>query len=315
MTAQFFDLAARFKDKASISPEDTIALRRVAWPDGLIDESEAEAIFDLNTSIVNTSADWVDFFVEAISTYIVRQQPPVGYVDDAKCSWLMAKIDADGRIDTRAELELLVKVLEDATNVAQTLKSYALRQIETIVLTGEGPTRNGGLVDPGSINTTETTLLRRLLFAQSGDGPGIVSRSEADLLFRLKDATLGKVNAPEWQTLFVQGVGNHLMAHGDYTPLDRQEAARLDAFMQDTHVSIGGMLGKIGAAALAGKLMRAFDRAPVVDHDAAVAASRALTADELAWLKSSIARDEQLDPLEKALLAFVAEESGTMVSL
>ena len=66
---------------------------------------------------------------------------------------------------------------------------------------------------PGRIDDAEVTLIRRLIFAPAGDGPAKVSAAEAEMLFRLKDATLGKDNSPEWKKLFVQGVANHLMAH------------------------------------------------------------------------------------------------------
>jgi hypothetical protein len=314
MTISFSGLAAELTAKAAIGADDTLALRRVAWPDGKIDPAEADAIFDLNTLCKETSPEWVDFFVEAITEYVVHQQQPVGYVDDAQANWLMAKIDSDGRVDSLGELTLLVKILEAATNVPDALKTYALRQIEQVVLTGEGPTRDGGSLDTGSISEAEVKLLRRILFAQASDGPGLISRAEADMLFRVKDATLGANNGPGWQQLFVQAVGNHLMAHSDYAPLARDEAARLDAFMNDTHVSIGGFFSRIGKANFTEAFSSLFGaKAARVDHDASVAADRAIAPDEAAWLKAQIDADGSLDPLEKALLAFVADESGESV--
>jgi len=310
MTASFSDLAAKVKARAAITAEDTLAIRRVVWPDGKIDPAEADAIFDVNTSVKGSTPEWVDFFAEAISTFLVRQQTPVGYVDDAKASWLMARIDADGRVDSLGELTLLVKILEDATNVPETLKTYALKQIEQIVLTGTGPTRDGGSLDPGSINATEVKLLRRMLFAQASDGPGSISRAEAEMLFRIKDATLGSDNAPEWKTLFVQAVGNHLMAHNLYHPLARERAADLDAFMNDTKSSVGGFLSRMDPVRGFGYV---FSKREIVDEDAAIAADRAIDSGEEAWLKAEIDADAKLDPLEEALLAFVAEESGTVV--
>jgi len=49
---------------------------------------------------------------------------------------------------------------------------------------------------------------------------------EAELPWRLKDACRESDNVPEWKTLFVQGVGNHLMAYNSYKPLERGGAAR-----------------------------------------------------------------------------------------
>src|SRR5579859_3797753 len=140
MTAPILDLTAQLKAKAAITADDTLALRRIVWRDGAIDAAEADAIFDLNTAIKATSREWVDFFVEALKQYVVHQQTPIDYVDDAKATWLMARIDSDGWVDSLGELELLVEVMEDATTVPASLRDYALRQIETVVMTGSGPT-------------------------------------------------------------------------------------------------------------------------------------------------------------------------------
>lgn len=315
MTAPMLDLTNQLKAKAAISADDTLALRRIVWRDGAIDPAEADAIFELNGAVKATSREWVDFFVEAMKQYVVRQQTPEGYVDDAKAAWLMERIDRDGFVDSLGELELLVEVMEDATVVPATLRAYALRQIEAVVLTGTGPTRDGGSLEAGSISAAEVALLRRILFSQASDGPAMISRAEADMLFRIKDATLGVANAPEWQTLFVQAVGNHLMAHSDYHPLGRDEAARLDAFMDDTHVSIAGFFGKMAHARLGG-LRAAFAAKPeAVERDAAIAADRAIDPAERVWLRERIEADNRLDPLEKALLAFLSEENGSSISL
>jgi len=311
MTVPMIELADALKARAVMTADDVLAIRRVAWPDGRIDATEADAIFALNDAISSPPAEWVEFFVEALTAYVVRQQQPTGYVDDAKADWLMARIDADGRVESRAELELLVKLLETAINVPDRLKAYALAQVEAAVTSGSGPTRGVGALDPGSINATEVAMLRRILFAAAGDGPGCVSRTEAELLFRLKAATQGAANAPEWKTLFVQAVGNHLMAHSDYRPLSRARAAELDAFMNDTHARVGGFLGRVGQSIASGAFLDLFgSKAPQPDHDAAVAADRAIAPDEAAWLKAQIDADGTFDDLERALLAFVVEESG-----
>lgn len=311
MTVPMIELADALKARAAMTADDVLAIRRIAWPDSCIDATEADAMFALNNAIASPPAEWVEFFVEALTAYVVRQQQPTGYIDDAKAAWLMARIDADGRVETGAELDLLVRVLEVATNAPDALKAYALAQIEAAVTCGSGPTRGSGTLDPGSINATEVALLRRILFAASGDGPASISRAEAELLFRLKAATQGAANTPEWKTLFVQAVGNHLMAHSDYRPLSRARAAELDAFMSDSRSSVGGFLGRIGQSLAGGAFLDLFgSKAPKPDHDAAVAADRAIAPDEAAWLKAQVDADGTLDDLEKALLAFVAEESG-----
>ncbi|MGQ0659863.1 hypothetical protein [Sphingosinicella sp.] len=310
MTAPFLSLAAELKAKAALAPADILSLRRICWPDGRVDPAEAEAIFDLNEGLKSANREWVEFFVEAMSDYVVHQAAPAGYVDDAKARWLIARIDQDGRVDSLGELELLVKVLEDATNVPDGLKDYALSQIEAAVLTGAGPTRDGEALEPGSVNAAEARLLRRILFAQAGDGPACISRAEADMLFRIKDLSLGAVNAPEWDKLFVQAVGNHLMAYNSYRPLARDEAARLEAFVDDNQPHIGGFFRRMAAAGLSGFSAAAAAGPSEPDRAALQAAARAIDPAEADWLRARLAAQPDLDPLEAALLSFIAEESG-----
>jgi len=310
MTAPFLTLAAELKAKAALAPADILSLRRTAWPDGHIDPAEADAIFDLNDALKSTDREWVDFFVEAMSGYVVHQTAPTGYVDDANAHWLIARIDHDGRVDSLGELELLVKILEDATNAPDSLKSYALSQIEAAVLTGAGPTRGGDTLDPGCVNAIEAKLLRRMLFAQAGDGPACVSRAEADMLYRIKDMSPGAANAPDWDKLFVQAVGNHLMAYNSYQPLARDEAARLEAFVDDNQPSVGGFFRRMAASGLSGFRHGADAGASKPDHEALETSARAIAPEEAAWLRERLAAQPGHDKLELALLAFIADESG-----
>ena len=311
MTFSFANLADALKSGAPISPEDVLAARRWAWSDGGISPPEAETIFELNKLAREPSAEWIDFFVEALNEYVVNGREPRGYIDEAKASWLMAQVDSDGRVDTLTELELLVKVLEAALNAPATLKAYALRQIEQVVLSGEGPTRRGGSIRPGVIDEAEVALLRRLIFAAGGDGALIVSRDEAELLWRLKDATVGGANADGWQTLFVQAVGNHLMAYSSYRPLEHDEAARLEAFVADTGSSFGRFLGRMVRSdpveAVRGLVQGG---APRVDHEDEAAKAEEVSSAESNWVRGHVQADGKVDPLEEALLDFIERERG-----
>lgn len=304
------NLTEALRSGAPISAEDVLAARRWAWSDGSVARAEAEALFALNAESRSSATEWVDFFVEAIVEYVVNQQSPRGYVDAAKADWLIAQIDHDGRLDSLAELELLVKLSEAALNAPPSLKAYALRQVEQAVLTGEGPTRRGGAIRPGQVDEAEVALLRRLIFAGGGDGALVVSRDEAEMLWRLKDACRDGDNAPGWSRLFVQGVGNHLMAYSDYKALDRGEAERLERFMNDRRSSVAGFFGRMARSNPAAALRGMFADTPDEDHATEVAAANAVTPEEAAWLKQRIDADSTLDAYEKALLAFIADESG-----
>ena len=306
-------IVARITDAARVTPEDTMALRQIVWRDGAVGEVEAEAIFAINNAAKKNCPQWVDFFVEAISVYLVDQAEPRGYVDQAKADWLIAQIGKDGVMETRSELLLLVAILERAENVAGTLKTYAIAQVERTVVTGEGPTRIGAAPRAGMIDEAEVALLRRVLYAPGGDGAAIISEDEARALFRIKDATLGANNAPGWQTLFVQLVGNHFMAHPTYNQLSPERAAQLDAFMHDTVPNVGRFLSRMEQTFLhPSQILGSTAKTGVDFSDAAVAADRAITTDEANWLKDQIVADGVIDPIEKALLAFIVDESGPL---
>lgn len=311
MTINFPELARQAAADGAITPEEVLALRRSAWPDGRIDETEAEAILAINEVVLVKTPEWIDFLVEAVGEYVLNGTQPRGYVADETADWLIAKLDHDGHLDSSAELELLVRVLEKALGTPDRLKDYALTQIEQAVLTGEGPTRDGGNLSAGSITDAECKLLRRVIFASGGDRPAAVSQREAEMLFRLKDATLGADNAAEWQRLFVQGVGNYLQGWQAAKGLTRERAAELETFMNQPSGGLSGFfrrMGGVGAGDLRAAARDLLTSPSARDIAAEAGADAAVTDSEQQWLDAQIGSDRQIDALEEALLAFLAEQ-------
>ncbi|MEP7221644.1 MAG: hypothetical protein ABI673_03140 [Novosphingobium sp.] len=311
MTMQFRALAEQAMTDGTITAEEILALRREGWADGRINPDEAEALFVLNENLTERSPEWCDAFVEAITEFMIAGAAPRGYIDDAQAEWLINHIDRSGGVESMAELELLAKLMERAESVPERLKDYAIHQIEQAVLTGTGPTRDGGRLTDDGVSSAECRLLRRMIFAQAGERPGAVSQHEAEMLFRIKDATLNAANAPEWKQLFVQGVGNFLMAWSDYQAPSLDRAKQLDAFMHDTTPHVGRFFGRMMKSNVGGATARVlgFGRkgAAANDPDADLAEAAKITDTEEAWLQSELGADRQLDDLEQALLAFIAE--------
>lgn len=315
MSMEFGNLAADVAGDGRISADEILELRRLGWADGKMDPEEAEALFTANDSCADPSPEWCDFFVEALSQFVVNTVEPRGYVDDAMSDELIARIDRDGRVGTMAELELMVKVCEMALNVPERFKAYVLKQVEEAVTHGDGPTRNGEL-DPKGINETECALLRRLIFSAGGDRPAAVSQREAEMLFRIKDTTLYEPNASEWQTLFVQGVANYLLGFGGHEPLSHARAAELETFMSSAGDGIGGFLAKMATSmpdfeGFASLLKIGGDEANYLDDfDDEAEAAAALVPSERSWLQDRLDADEDLDDMERALIAFIDAETG-----
>ena len=307
MTMHFADIARQAAADGAITAEEILALRRAGWSDGTISPDEAEAVFELNDALSEPTAEWSDFFVEAVGEFVVNGTEPRGYVSEANAAWLIARIDRDGALQGMTELELLVRVLERGVNAPEMLKTYVLEQVEQAVLTGSGPTRRGGELSPGHVNAAEAAILRRVLFAPAGDGPATVSCAEAELLFRLKDATLGAANALEWKPMFVQGVASYLGGVASRTAqLSRERAAELEAFVADDSTRVAGFLGRMakGAPKAFGAVFGA--KQPERDRLAELRAGEAVTPEEQEWLDAHVQADGEVDGYEQALIAFLA---------
>ncbi|MCW1401385.1 hypothetical protein OKA06_03210 [Novosphingobium sp. MW5] len=312
MTMQFRALAEQAAADGAISAEEILSLRRAGWGDGAISPEEAEAIFLVNDSLEDPSVEWAEFFVEALCEFVVNGVEPKGYVSQSQADWLVERVRHNGSLQSMTELELLVKVIEKALNVPQSLKDFVIAQVEQAVLTGEGPTR-GGHLERGNVNAVEAQILRRAIFAQAGDRPAAVSRSEAEMLFRLKDATLAANNAPEWKRLFVQGVGSYLSGYTSYTPLQAERAAELEHFMDDSTPSLlrfAGRMAKADVETGAVQTFRTLFGRKGLDKAPEVAAAAQVTTEESTWLQGQIDANNVVDEYDEALLAFLAEEKS-----
>jgi hypothetical protein len=312
MTLHFRALAAQAAEDSAISAQEILALRRAAWPDGKIDPEEAEAIFILNDQIAEPTREWSDFFVEALVEFVVNGTEPRGHVSDENARWLIERVSHDGKVGSLTEMELLVRVLEKALSAPDGLRLFVLQQIEREVLTGEGPTRCGGELQAGVITAAECTLIRRAIFASGSDRPAGVSQREAEMLFRLKDATLDADNAPAWERLFVQGVGNYLQGWNGAKGLSRERAGELEAFMNDRSSHLGRFFGRMAKTNVNGfaQALRevSFGRKqPARDIAGEAASDHAVTEVENLWLQARIDANDQVDAMDRALLAFLAE--------
>lgn len=311
MTYQFRALADRAQADGAITADEVLALRRSGWGDGRIDPAEADAIFTLNDHLAERTAEWSDFFVEAITEFLLAGGQPRGFVSEAQADWLIARLGQDGRIESMAELDLLARLFDKAERLPERLRGYALAQIEQTVLTGQGPTRDGGRLGGACITEAECALLRRFVFSFAGDGPGGVSQAEAEMLFRIKDATLGADNASDWAQLFVQGVANYLTGSRRFEQMTAERALQLEAFMNDATPRVGGFFGRMARSDSGEGFARVlgFGRKGVpVDRAAQEAADHRITESEDAWLQQQVDANHQLDALERQLLRFLAEE-------
>jgi hypothetical protein len=162
------------------------------------------------------------------------------------------------------------------------------------------------------ITAQECALIRRVIFAPGGSGPARVSVDEAEMLFRIKDATLDADNVPEWKTLFVQGVANYLQGWQGLAMPSAEQEAQHERFLASRNPGVGGILRGMTRTTPNGlmSITRSglFGRRGVLDGRDVVREARDdqdITPAEAQWLDSHVNADDRVDPLETALIAFI----------
>ena len=302
--------------RGSLSSADVAAIRRGYYQDGVVGEGEADALFALEQNCRTQPAEWGALFVEALTDYLVHQVKPEGYLTAANAAWLTERIATDGKIQTRNEFDLLVKVLEEARWAPGSLSALALAQVRDAVVEGTGPMRLGPAKPAkGIVTAADVKQLRRILYACGGDGNIAVTRAEAEVLMDIGDAADESLSDPSWIDLYTKAIANHLMAAAGHLPPSREEALRQEAWLE-AEPDLGGFLGEMVHSGLTG--IWAASRTPSLEDMAlarveaetrAMLVSEEITAPEAKWLAGRIGRDGRISDAERALLGFIKHNS------
>ena len=308
------DLSNQIIGRGEVTSADILALRRSIFGEITVTREEAEALFLIDEGTERRVAEWRDLFLEALTDWLIRQQEPRGYVTDEQAQWLIARIEADQRARDGTEIELVVRVLEQADAAPAALAAFGLQLVTRSVVENDGV-----------ISAAEVERLRRLMFAPTGPGRMAISREEAEALFDLNDATRGAANDSSWTDFFMRAVANAVTAAAGWAPPGREEALRRERWLADPEDGIAEAFARehgplpTGRLGLSTWLAQAFAwamRTPSADrvyterveanaHGASTAAP--LDAAEARWLIDRIGRDGDFDDNERALIAFLRE--------
>ena len=76
-------------------------MESVIFEDGVVDKEEADFIFELNNAVSGkeNAPEWKDFFVRAITSFVLDDDQSNGEVDDDEAKYLYDQIKSDGQID------------------------------------------------------------------------------------------------------------------------------------------------------------------------------------------------------------------------
>lgn len=302
--------------RGTLSSADVAVIRRGYYKDGLIGEGEADALFALEQNCRTQPPEWGVLFVEALAEYLVHQVKPAGYLTADNAAWLTERIASAGKVETRNEFNLLVKVLEEARWAPGSLSALALGQVRDGITEGTGPLRLGASKpSAGVVTANDVVQLRRILYAGGGDGNIAVTRAEAEVLMDIGDAADESLSDPSWIDLYTKAIANHLMAAAGHIPPPREEALLQEAWLE-AEPDLGGFLGDMVHSGLTG--IWAACRTPSLEDIAlarveaetrAMLVSEEITAPEAKWLADRIARDGRISDAERALLGFIKHNS------
>ncbi len=312
------ELSQDLIENGSISELDVTRLRGLFYADGIIDSDEAETLIKANRACREKPQEFNDFFVEALTDFVVKQTAPTGYITAENAAWLMQSLKTpEGRVANRAELELLINALDKARWSPPSLIEFCLAQIKHAVIDGVGPTRRETDTTPATISEAEVELIRRMIYAFGGDGSIAVTLREAEVLFEINDALSdGEINGA-WTELFVKAIANVVMSSSGYQVPSREEALRSEAWLESRNdlsplsmakaIANAGLDGVFGAYTEQTPEERAIAR--LERQRLEIVTNEEITEDEATWLAERMSRDGKLTPAELALLSYLREHS------
>ena len=304
--------------RGTIKDVDVLRLRSAVHNDGVITAEEAEALFKLNETCALHDPAWVDFYIEALTDYLVNQAEPEGYLTAEDAHRLIARIANDGRIERKSDFDLVLNVLDKSRWSPVSLSRFALQQIKRAVVDGDGPLRVGQPQERGKINEPEVEVARRILYAFGGEGSIAVTRPEAEVLFDINDGIGDPEANPAWTDLFVKAVTNVVMAASGQAVPTREEALRRDAWLIEGRGELSPLAllsamvtSSIDAVRATYQEQSSEERALVrlEQQRIEIITNEEITQAEAAWLSERIGRDGHLTPNEAALVAYLKKES------
>lgn len=119
----------------------------------------------------------------------------------------------------------------------------------------------------------------------------------------------------------MQGVANYLFSFDGHEPLSNERAAELERFMTQECAGVGIFLARMinskpdGDGAFASLLDISPHCAEPDEQGAQEQEQAELSAQESHWLTDMLEADEELDPMEKALIAWIAQETGELFGM
>jgi hypothetical protein len=223
-------LVAEILANGEIGAEDVLKLRRELYKDGVLEEPEAELIFQLHRRAAARHPEWDVFYVEALSDHFFWRKRGDRTLTEEDCRVLTDRIAADGKVEDATELKLLLNLLRRSSGSTAEFKAFVQQAALDSIMTSSEPLYGLGERRAGVIDEADVEIIRWLVYGQASEDGMAISRQEADFLFDLNDRTAGRPNAPAWTGTFAKAVTMYVLYRGD-SP-DRVDEAEADWLME-----------------------------------------------------------------------------------
>lgn len=123
------DIAHHILEDHHISVDEVEMMRASIVADGAIDQEEAEMLFAINDAVSDGGSkcrEYDQFFIEAITAFLLADDISWGVMDDTEWDWLKAMVGEDDDLDD-LEVKLLAHLAKTSTSVPAGFYDFAQR--------------------------------------------------------------------------------------------------------------------------------------------------------------------------------------------
>lgn len=320
------EIALRVGVSGKVEAADVLAVRRAVYGgDCLVSRAEAEAVYAVERARRGHCREWSEFFVEALTDFVLNQELPVGYLSAENAAWLEGQIKLRKEPSMDGDMAIVANMIERASEVPASFAAFALRLAKEAVIYGDGADAKGRVHASGRVDEADVAMLKRILWGAGSEGLLAVSRDEAEALFAIADATTGAANVPEFDDLFGKAIGNYLLGATGRAVPSRETALRWQTPAQykvDVVQSLSQILrerGKINpkflkdtqATSLAQEVEDEHARLNV-KRDVEIEVAAIMTPEKASWLTDRIEKNGLMNGPEKALVKFIEREASNL---
>lgn len=136
MESQIDNIRREIVSDGKIDHHDLDILKSYIAETGKVNSKIANLLFDIKDNVAHSKlpANFKDFFVATILSYLLDDETTPGEIDEEEAKWLRGKIQKNGKVDAY-DMALLNELREKSINFPQILryKSFKARQFERLL--------------------------------------------------------------------------------------------------------------------------------------------------------------------------------------